>query len=128
MPILLDTHALIWLLMDSPRLTGKARQIIEDAGADVFFSSVSIMEIAIKHSLKPELMPVESRLVDTDARAAGLKSLDFSCEAAVAMGELPWIHRDPFDRMLISQAQVKGIRLLSHDDHVMSYGEVVVGF
>lgn len=128
MGILLDTHALIWLLENSPRLTEKARKSILAAGDDVYFSSVSIMEVAIKHSQKPELMVVDSRQMASAAGESGLKALDFSVAAAVALEELPWLHRDPFDRMLIAQAKSQGLRLLSHDDRVVAYGDVVVGF
>ena len=127
MRILLDTHVLLWLLQDDPQLTEKARSVIAAAG-EVYFSSVSIEEIAIKHSLKPSLMPSATGDVVSAAFKSGIKSIDFSYRHAVAVGELPWHHRDPFDRMLIAQARSDGFKLLSHDDFVIAYGDCVIGF
>ena len=95
---------------------------------EIFFSPISIEEIAIKHSLKPEVMPCEPSEVLADALASGLREIPFDAQAAVAVGALPWIHRDPFDRMLIAQAQTASMKLLSHDANVLRYGDVAIGF
>lgn len=128
MRILFDTHTLIWFLSDSPHLTPQARGLLSREGVEIFFSPISIEEIAIKHSLKPDVMPCDPFEVLSDALASGLKEFPFDAQAAVAVGALPWIHRDPFDRMLIAQAQTAEMKLLSHDANVLRYGDVAVGF
>ena len=128
MRILFDTHTLIWFLSDSPHLTPQARGLLSREGVGIFFSPISIEEIAIKHSLKPEVMPCEPSEVLADALASGLREIPFDAQAAVAVGALPWIHRDPFDRMLIAQAQTASMKLLSHDANVLRYGDVAIGF
>lgn len=128
MRILFDTHTLIWFLSDSPHLTPQARGLLSREGVEIFFSPISIEEIAIKHSLKPEVMPCEPSEVLADALASGLREIPFDAQAAVAVGALPWIHRDPFDRMLIAQAQTASMKLLSHDANVLHYGDVAIGF
>lgn len=128
MRILFDTHTLIWFLSDSPCLTQRARDLLTRGDVEVFFSPVSIEEIAIKHALKPDVMPCDPFEVLSDALASGLKEFPFDAQAAVAVGGLPWIHRDPFDRMLIAQAQTAEMKLLSHDANVLRYGDVAVGF
>ena len=128
MRILFDTHTLIWFLSDSPHLTPQARGLLSREGVEIFFSPISIEEIAIKHSLKPEVIPCEPSEVLADALASGLREIPFDAQAAVAVGALPWIHRDPFDRMLIAQAQTASLKLLSHDANVLRYGDVAIGF
>ena len=128
MRILFDTHTLIWFLSDSPHLTPQTRGLLSREGVEIFFSPISIEEIAIKHSLKPEVMPCEPSEVLADALASGLREIPFDAQAAVAVGALPWIHRDPFDRMLIAQAQTASMKLLSHDANVLRYGDVAIGF
>ena len=128
MRILFDTHALIWFLSDSPQLPQRVRSILMDSGSELFFSPVSILEIAIKHSLKPDLMPCSPEEVKVDAEASGIREWSFASSHAQKMGELPWLHRDPFDRMLVAQALVEGFRLLSHDKQVARYGDFVIGF
>ena len=128
MRILFDTHTLIWFLSDGPHLTPQARGLLSREGVEIFFSPISIEEIAIKHSLKPEVMPCEPSEVLADALASGLREIPFDAQAAVAVGALPWIHRDPFDRMLIAQAQTASMKLLSHDANVLRYGDVAIGF
>ena len=128
MQILFDTHALIWFLTDSPRLPQKIRAILTDSETELLFSSVSILEIAIKHSLKPELMPCSPEEVRSDAEVSGIRELPFMSRHAEKISGLPWLHKDPFDRMLVSQAKSEGIYLLSHDEQVVRYGDYVIGF
>ena len=128
MRILFDTHALIWFLSDDRKLPESVRKLFSDPKNEFFFSSVSILEIAIKHSLKPELMRCKPEEVRTDAVASNLREIAFDSRSAERVGVLPWLHRDPFDRMLIAQAQIEGMKLLSHDDAVIEYGDCVLGF
>ena len=85
MRILFDTHTLIWFLSDSPHLTPQARGLLSREGVEIFFSPISIEEIAIKHSLKPEVMPCEPSEVLADALASGLREIPFDAQAAVAV-------------------------------------------
>ena len=128
MRILLDTHTLIWFLEDNPRLPSNIRALLLRQDSQLFFSSVSILEIAIKHSLKPDVMPCDADAVYADALASGISEIPFISPHAREVGNLPWIHRDPFDRMLIAQARMDDVRLLSHDSDVIRYGEGVMGF
>ena len=128
MRILLDTHALLWVLSDSARLPKELRTRLATPGMRLFYSSVSIMEIAIKHSLKPDAMPCSPEEVSADAEASGFEHLPFMASHAVIVGTLPWLHRDPFDRMLLAQARFEGIPLLTHDDAIIRYGDGVMGF
>jgi len=128
MRILFDTHTLIWFLQDSEKLSEKARQFLFAPNVELFFSPVSILEISIKHNLKPELMPCAPEEIRLAAEASFLHEVPFVSRHAKAVGEFPWHHRDPFDRMLIAQAQIEGMRLLSHDDTVRRYGAMVLSF
>jgi len=128
MRILFDTHALLWFLTDSPKLSHTVRRQILEQRNEFFFSSVSILEIAIKHSLKPNAMPCHPEEVRQDALASAITELPFAANHASRVGELPWIHKDPFDRMLVAQAMEEGMRLLTHDENVARYGECVIQF
>ena len=128
MRILFDTHTLIWFLEDNPRLPSNIRALLLRQDSQLFFSSVSILEIAIKHSLKPDVMPCDADAVYADALASGISEIPFISPHAREVGNLPWLHRDPFDRMLIAQAWMDDVRLLSHDGDVIRYGEGVMGF
>jgi PIN domain nuclease of toxin-antitoxin system len=128
MQVLFDTHALLWFLADDRKLPRKIRSRLLDTGTELFFSPVSILEIAIKHSLKPDAMPCAPDEVRTAAEASGLAELPFSAKHAVTVGSLPWIHRDPFDRMLLAQARSERMTLLTHDDAIAGYGDGVLTF
>ena len=128
MRILFDTHALIWFISDSPQLSKRVGTSLLDPSSELFFSPVSILEIAIKHSLKPEAMPCTADAVYADAIASGIDEIPFVSRHAQRVGVLPWIHRDPFDRMLVAQARTEGMVLLSHDGDVIRYGDGIKGF
>ena len=126
MGILFDTHTLIWFLTDSPRLSEGVRRMLRNFAGNLFYSSVSILEISIQHSLKPEAMPCVPEEVAADAEVSGIRELPFLSRHAKVVGDIPWIHRDPFDRMLVAQAVNDGLKLLSHDDLVIRYGDFVI--
>ncbi len=128
MRVLFDTHALLWFLSDDRKLPRKIRTKLLDPGTSLFFSPVSILEIAIKHSLKPDAMPCAPDEVRADAEASGLVELPFLSQHSAAVGSLPWLHRDPFDRMLLAQARTERMSLLTHDDAIAAYGEGVLSF
>lgn len=113
---LLDTHALIWWNLDDPSLGGAARIILEDPSASIFVSSVSAFEIANKHRLG-KLPIVESLLENYEAEleATGFIELPVNTLHALRAGSLPFKHRDPFDRLLIPQAQIENLTLISNE-------------
>lgn len=123
MRLLLDTHTLLWLMEGGPRLKPRARALI-DSASEVYVSSASIWEIAIKHRLgQIEEDPEE---IVEKLEEAGLKELYVSNRHAVASGKLPLLHRDPFDRLLVAQAMTEPMRLLTDDEQLLAYSELVI--
>jgi PIN domain nuclease of toxin-antitoxin system len=118
--LLLDTHILLWWLADDRKLAKNARSIISNADNDVLVSSVSLWEIAIKTALGR----LEVELDDLEPAIArnGFHSLSIGFRHALTAGRLPAVHRDPFDRMLIAQASVEELRVISHDKIFERYG------
>lgn len=116
--LLLDTHVLIWANSSPGQLGPETTELLTDSSTDVVVSSISVAEIAIKRSIgRLEMsMPILDLLTALDATELAL-----SAEHAVALERLPLLHRDPFDRILIAQAQSEGLTLLSADDRVLSY-------
>lgn len=117
--LLLDTHALLWVLDDDAALDESARSAIVDPRNDVFVSAVSMWEISIKRSLGKLKAPEE--LLSTVA-ASGFRELPVTFVHADQAGGLPPHHRDPFDRMLVAQAQVDGLTIVTHDSVIAKYG------
>ena len=113
---LLDTHALLWWLFDDPQLPQRARDAIAQTAAPVFMSSASGWEIAIKSRLGklPYAQEAVKNLADL-LRAARIEALPITLDHALAAGALPGPLKDPFDRMLIVQAQIEHLTLVSAD-------------
>ena len=129
MKLLLDTHIAVWVILDSPRLSDRARDLIADPASDVYVSAVSLWEIAIKHALNrtgPDAMSVSAGQARAWFEASNFRSLPVTDAHAVAGEALPPHHNDPFDRLLIAQARTEPMRLLSHDAALAAYGELVV--
>jgi len=127
--VLLDTHVAVWVILDSPRLTARARDLIAAPGTDVYVSAVSLWEIAIKHALNradANAMPISATQARAWFEASNFLSLPVTDAHAVAVETLPDHHGDPFDRLLIAQAKTEPMRLLSHDAAMAAYGELVV--
>ena len=121
MRVLLDTHLLLWAKAFPARLPEAARQLIIDPDTDVLFSAASIWEIAIKQSQRREDFRVDAavlrgKLLDTD-----YTELPVLGEHAVATATLPLIHKDPFDRLLVGQAIVERVELLTVDEQLARY-------
>lgn len=115
MNLLLDTHAFLWLMLDSARLSEEARAAIRSRDSRVVLSAASAWELAIKESLgKLELPAPAASWVVEACRAGGIETLDIDLDTALAVGSLPWHHRDPFDRLLVAQAMT-GFTLVTHD-------------
>ncbi len=126
MNLLLDTHVALWAITDSPRLSAKARDLIQGPAATVWVSAASIWEIAIKRSLARADMPVSALDALRYFEESGYRLLSIAAEHAVAIETLPAHHQDPFDRILIAQAQVEPMRLITHDAVLAQYGEAIV--
>jgi PIN domain nuclease of toxin-antitoxin system len=120
--LILDTHLLLWWLLDSPLLSAAARQWIADPDNTVFVSAVSLWEVWLKVSLGKLRLPenFEARLA-----AEGFVDLPLTATQTRELASLPWRHRDPFDRMLVAQARTEKLTLLTADDIVASYGDHV---
>ena len=118
MRLLLDTHVLIWMLTDNPRLGDEARGAIGDPENSVAVSAVSAWEIEIKRATGK--LDVPRDLPEQVART-GFVAVSITLEHAVAAGSLPLHHRDPFDRMLIAQAQLDGLTIVTRDQRFAPY-------
>jgi len=126
MKYLLDTHIILWSTLDVKKLSRKAKTILENPDNVLYFSPISLWEISIKHAKHPEQMPITSARVKDLALKMGLIELPVRSRHGVDIANLPEIHNDPFDRMLITQARSEGIGLISHDDRVIAYGYGIV--
>ena len=119
MKLLLDTHSLIWLLDYPEELREEARSAIADRKNDVFVSVVSVWEAAIKAQAGKLVMP--SNFLSA-IRESGLQILTITEEHALRAASLPMHHRDPFDRMLIAQAFIEELTLVTRDSKIPAYG------
>ena len=121
MNLLLDTHVLLWAAGASRQLPDDVRTLLEDPGNELFFSAASLWEIAIKNGLGREEFSVDPRLLRRGLLENGYVELPVTGAHAVAVDLLPPIHKDPFDRVLVAQAQIEGITLLTVDEVVARY-------
>lgn len=119
MRLLLDTHALVWALSSPRRLPARARKGIEDPENVVFASAASTWEIAIKAALGK--IDADLDEVTTGIEAAGLRTLPISVAHTRRLRELPPLHRDPFDRILVAQALEEGLTIVTHDPVLPGY-------
>lgn len=127
MNVLLDTHVALWAITDSPRLPQHARELIaEQAATRVWVSAASVWEIAIKHALGRAGMPVSSKDVLRYFEQSGFLLLAVTAEHALAVEDLPNHHQDPFDRLLVAQALVEPMRLITHDQQVARYNDTII--
>jgi PIN domain nuclease of toxin-antitoxin system len=114
--LLLDTHCWLWMTHSPEELGGPAREAIESRDNDLFLSAASAWELVIKHALgKLELPLPPEEYVPTRLERTGVAGLVVSITHTLQVGKLPAHHRDPFDRLLIAQAQVEGLRLVTAD-------------
>lgn len=121
MKLLLDTHLLLWAAAEPDRLPEAARRLIEDLENELHFSVASVWEVAIKTGLGRADFNVDPAVLRRGLRDNGYIELTIASEHAVVTATLPPLHRDPFDRMLVAQAQVEGITLLTSDPVVARY-------
>jgi PIN domain nuclease of toxin-antitoxin system len=121
--LLLDTHIFLWLVDDDRRFTAQARQLILGA-SQVFVSSVSIWEIAIKSCLgKIRVDPVDA---DREIQICGFRELNVTNRHAIQVASLPMLHNDPFDRLLVAQAMTEPLHLLTADARLAAYSALVI--
>lgn len=118
MRLLLDTHALLWWMARLPRLGVAARAAIDSPASDVHVSAVTASEIAIKKALGKLTAPDD---LQEQVISNGFTELRLTIAHGLAMGELPLHHKDPFDRMLIAQARVEGLTLVTSDRAMSDY-------
>lgn len=126
MNLLLDTHIALWAITDSPKLPKKAREMIESPKSSVWISAATIWEIAIKYSLGRGDMPVSSQDALRYFRESGYRFLPVEPEHAAAVEDLQPHHGDPFDRILVAQALVEPMRLITHDPMVARYSDTII--
>lgn len=121
MKILLDTHVLLWAAGAPERLTAAVRELLEATDSELMFSVASLWEIAIKRGLGRDDFRVDPRALRRGLEQHGYEELPILSRHALALDQLPAIHRDPFDRILVAQALVEGVTLLTADATIARY-------
>jgi PIN domain nuclease of toxin-antitoxin system len=123
--VLLDTQLLIWAAYAPQRLASPFAAELVDRHNDIRYSLASLWEVAIKSSLGREDFQVDPPALRRGLLREGFQELPIQAEHVLAVRDLPWIHRDPFDRLLVVQAQSEGLRLFTTDRRLAEYGEAV---
>lgn len=121
MKLLLDTHLLLWAAGSPEQLPTAARLLLEDPHNELLFSAASLWEIVIKHGLGRPDFQVDARVLRRGLLDNGYQELAITSEHTVSLAGLPPIHKDPFDRILVAQAMVEGIFLLTADPVLAQY-------
>lgn len=125
MRLLLDTHVLLWSIAEPERIPALFRKRIESPDNDIFFSAASIWELAIKMRVGRITLPVTLDDIAGAALRMGFVELPVTAAHAVGIARLPLHHRDPFDRLLLAQAQYEPVRLLTVDRALRQYSGLV---
>jgi PIN domain nuclease of toxin-antitoxin system len=118
---LLDTHLLIWLALGHKNLTPAFLELHDDPENELYFSVVSVWETAIKQALGRADFQVDAGLLRAGLLSEGFTEIQVEGRHALEVRNLPFLHRDPFDRMLIAQSRVEGIVLLTSDEDICQY-------
>lgn len=128
MKLLVDTHLLLWSLVDDPRLSSRARSLISDPDNEVIASQVVIWETAVKRGLGRYAadFPFSPEQVRAELSLGGASWLPIEDRHLFMLATLPPIHRDPFDRLLVAQALSEPMRLLTHDRQLAAYSDTVI--
>ena len=121
MILLLDTHLLLWTAGQSEKLPAEAHELFADRNNDLYFSAASIWEIAIKNNLGRDDFKVQPRRLRRGLLENDWRELAITSEHAAALDQIPPLHKDPFDRLLIAQAIVEGFTLVTSDESVAKY-------
>ena len=122
MKYLLDTHVFLWWITDSPQLSENVREIISEGASDLYWSSASSWEIAIKYANGKLILPQEPEVFITSELVGNrISSLSITDDHSFLAGKLPVHHRDPFDRMLIAQSSFEKMPLVTADRLISQY-------
>jgi len=124
--LLLDTHIALWSITEDPKLSAYALELISSPENTVWVSSVNVWEISIKNSRRKKLIPISGRKSLDFFRRAGYLFLSVEPQHTVFVEELPDLHRDPFDRLLVAQALAEPMRLITHDSKVAQYNNTII--
>ncbi|PZX09791.1 PIN domain nuclease of toxin-antitoxin system [Palleronia aestuarii] len=122
MSLLLDTHILLWAVSNAARLPEEVRARLEDLAETLVFSSASLWEIAIKSALNRSDFRIDGSLLRRSCLDAGYVELPVTGLHALTIADLPPLHRDPFDRLLVAQSRAEGMTLITADTQVAEYG------
>jgi PIN domain nuclease of toxin-antitoxin system len=120
--LLLDTHVILWWLADDPTLSDDIKAKL-DHEPQAYISSATIWEVTIKQAAGKIIEPAD---LPERIRGSGFRELPINFEHAIAAGRLPLIHRDPFDRMLVAQAQCENLTLVTRDEHCQKYDVAIL--
>ncbi|MDO5090242.1 MAG: type II toxin-antitoxin system VapC family toxin [Cardiobacteriaceae bacterium] len=127
MKILFDTHVLLWIALDQKeKFSRKSLALLENADQDFYVSVASIWEIAIKASLQKTDFQIDPRQMVFQMQEAGIHLLPIACEHIFHLAQLPSIHRDPFDRLLLAQAETEKMYLMTADSKLLQYASAWV--
>ncbi len=121
MKLLLDTHLLLWAAGEPDKLSARAKALMEDQDNVLLFSAASLWEITIKAGLGRADFQIDPHLLRRGLIENGYQELPITSQHALMVGQLPDVHRDPFDRILVAQATVEGLLFLTHDPLVQAY-------
>ena len=133
MKYLADTHILLWAMendMEQSKLPKKAKQILMDSDAEIYYSFVNVWEVALKRARHPEKIPYSAKQFEQLCRQSGFIPLTTVFKHAIEMEKLkydsesaPQDHNDPFDRLLLAQAKAEGMKFITHDHLIPYYHE-----
>jgi PIN domain nuclease of toxin-antitoxin system len=123
MRVLIDTQIFLWYFLEPKRIPLKVKEFLEDSFVnEIYLSHVSAWEIAVKYGIKKlEIPDVPERYVPDRVKEAGFLHLPIKLEHVTQVHSLPPVHKDPFDRLLVSQARVEGLTILTGDPHFAKY-------
>ncbi len=122
MKLLLDTQSWLWMQAAPERFSPEARDMVDDQDNVLLLSPVSAWEISTKYALGRLTLPIPpAEYVPSRMKSSGVDALPLQHSHALQVAELPWHHRDPFDRLLIAQAQVEGLPILSANRQLAAY-------
>ena len=119
--LLLDTHCWLWFHWNADRLPSPLKRTLRRASTSLYLSTVSLVEISIKHASAKLRLPVAPAEFVTELLRESVQILPVQAEHALRLGALPLHHRDPFDRLLVAQAQVEGFTLVTADPQILQY-------
>lgn len=122
---LLDTQLVLWFALEPARLSRKAISLVAPRDIPAAFSMATLWEVAIKTSLDRPGFQVDPSSLREGLLTQGLRQIDIRAEHMAVVARLPWVHKDPFDRLLVAQSFVEGLTLLTSDRTLARYGRMV---